>query len=315
MFSLVQKWRVYFLVSAVIFALGIASMVYSTITIGTPFRIGIDFSNGTLLELHFTNPVNTEDVRAVLVTAGHADAVVTKVQVGTNQEDIVIRTKPIQSDEKQTLEALLSAKLGVLTEQQFSSVSAAIGAETALAAVFAIIAAAAAILIFIAIAFYKVPKPFRWGVCAIVEMLHDIFILLSFISIMGVLANWEVDSLFLTAVLTVAGFSVEDAIVVFDRIRENLKNRRDEPFDVIVNNSLMQTIHRSLAMGVVTMFVMFAITLFGGTSIRHFIITMLIGLVSGMYSSLFIGVPLLAVWENPSLGKVTRTPIEKRATA
>jgi preprotein translocase SecF subunit len=315
MFSLVQKWRLYFIVSAVIFALGITSMVYSTLTYGAPFRMGIDFSGGTLLELHFAKPVTTEDVRAILVNAEHADAVVTKVQVNADQEDIVIRTKPIQSDAKVALEAQLSAKLGELTEEQFSSVGPTIGAETARAAAFAIVAAAAAILVFIAIAFYKVPKPFRWGVCAIAEMLHDIFIMLSFISIMGVLANWEVDSLFLTAVLTVAGFSVEDAIVVFDRIRENLKTRRDEPFDVIVNSSLTQTIHRSLAMGVVTMFVMFAITLFGGTSIRHFIITMLLGLVSGMYSSLFIGVPLLALWENPKLGRPVRTRAEQRATA
>ena len=297
MFSLVQKWRVYFLVSAVIFALGIASMVYSTITIGTPFRIGIDFSNGTLLELHFTNPVNTEDVRAVLVTAGHADAVVTKVQVGTNQEDIVIRTKPIQSDEKQTLEALLSAKLGPLTEQQFSSVSAAIGAETALAAVFAIIAAAAAILIFIAIAFYKVPKPFRWGVCAIVEMLHDIFILLSFISIMGVLANWEVDSLFLTAVLTVAGFSVEDAIVVFDRIRENLVRGSYPDFEKTVAVSVYEMLPRTINTSFLVWVILLVLYFFGGSSIKYFVLALLIGIFSGTYSSILNASPLLVTWE------------------
>jgi preprotein translocase SecF subunit len=297
MFTLVQKWRWYFIVSAVLIALGIASMIYSTITYGAPLRLSIDFTGGTYLEVRFPQPISTEAMHAALAEAGYADASVTKSATAAGQETVIIRTKPIQPEAKTALEAALTEKFGALTELRFDSVGPTIGAETTRAAGYAIIAASIVILVFIAIAFHSVPNPFRWGVCAIAEMLHDIMILLSFASIMGIVAHWEVDSLFLTAVLTVAGFSVQDAIVVFDRIRENLIRHRGEDFQVVVNRSLLETIHRSLATGVSTMFVMVAISFFGGITIRHFILTMLLGLFSGAYSSLFIGVPLLAIWE------------------
>jgi preprotein translocase SecF subunit len=313
MFSLVQKWRWYFLISTILIAVGIASMVYSTITFGMPLRLGIDFTGGTLLELSFKQPLNLADARAIIVEAGYADANVSVARSATGEETLAIRTKAIQSEAKVALENSLASKFGSFTELRFDSVGPTLGAETTRAALFAIVAASVAILVFIAIAFHKVPEPLRWGVCAIVEMLHDILILLSFASLMGILANWEVDSLFLTAVLTVAGFSVQDAIVVFDRIRENLVRRRGEPFQVIVNRSLLETIHRSLATQLSVMFVLVAITLFGGITTRHFVITMLLGMFSGAYSSLFIGVPLLVVWEHGEIGQFFRGLFGKRA--
>ena len=136
-------------------------------------------------------------------------------------------------------------------------------------------------LFFIAIAFRNVPNAFRYGVCAIAKMLHDVLFLIGFGSVMGLIAGWEVDSLFLTAVLTVVGFSVQDVIVVFDRIRENINRRRAEPFETIVNRSLLETLHRSLATQLNAMFVMVAIIFFGGVTIRQFMIAMLVGMAHG----------------------------------
>jgi len=201
-----------------------------------------------------------------------------------------------------------------LTELRFESVGPTIGQETTRSAGLAILATSVAILFFIAIAFRSVPNAFRYGVCAIAKMLHDVLFLLGFASVMGILAGWEVDSLFLTAVLTVLGFSVSDVIVVFDRIRENINRRRGEPFETIVNRSLLETLHRSLATQLNGMFVMVAIIFFGGATIKQFILAMLIGMVMGTYSSIFFGVPLLVVWEQGELGRLFRRQ-GKRAAA
>ena len=165
-----------------------------------------------------------------------------------------------------------------------------------------------AILIFVAIAFRKVPKPIRYGVCAIAKMFHDVIILLGVASILGLVAGWEVDSLFLTAMVTVVGFSVQDVIVVFDRIRENIRRRRGEPFETMVNRSLLETLHRSLATQLNAMFVMMAIIFFGGATIRQFMLVMLIGMVTGTYSSLFFAVPLLVVWESGDWDSMFKRP-------
>ena len=171
-----------------------------------------------------------------------------------------------------------------------------VGRETTSAAFRAIIAAGVAIMFFVALAFRTVPNAFRYGISAIAKMFHDVLFLLGVASILGLVMNWEVDSLFLTALVTVVGFSVQDVIVVFDRIRENTKRRHGESFDVIVNRSLLETIHRSLATQLNAIFVMVAIIFFGGDTIRQFMITMLVGMVMGTYSSLFFAVPLLAAW-------------------
>ena len=137
----------------------------------------------------------------------------------------------------------------------------------------------------------------RYGVCAIIAMVHDILVTIGFSAIMGYLANWEVDALFLTALLTVIGFSVQDTIVVFDRIRENNARHRSEGFETIANRSLLETVSRSLTTQLSAIFIMVAILMFGGATIRQFIAVMLIGLISGTYSSIFNAVPLLVTWE------------------
>ena len=145
--------------------------------------------------------------------------------------------------------------------------------------------------------FRQVPNTFRYGTTAVIALVHDLLLVLGFGAITGVLLGWEVDALFLTAVLTVAGFSLQDTIVLFDRMRENIARRPFEKIDLIANRSIVETIHRSLVTQLNAMFVMVAILLFGGVSIRPFIATLFIGLLCGTYSSIFIAVPLLVTWE------------------
>jgi preprotein translocase SecF subunit len=169
------------------------------------------------------------------------------------------------------------------------------------AAFLAVLVAALVVTGFIVIAFRQVPFAFRYGICAILAMFHDILIVSGIMSLLGLLLGWEVDALFLTALLTVVGFSVQDTIVLFDRIRENIPKHLGEPYETIVNRSILETIHRSLATQLNAFFIMAAILLFGGESIKQFIAILFVGLLTGTYSSIFIAVPLLVAWEKGEL--------------
>jgi preprotein translocase SecF subunit len=305
MFNLIEKRRWYFIISACLLLAGILAMTYSFIARGSPLSLSVDFTSGSLLEVSFVRQVEVEQVRDALLEAGFDDASVQIVGSGETRS-VVIRTTQIDVETKGSLVTTLEERLGELTELRFESVGPTVGRETTRAAVLAIIAASVAILIFIAIAFRKVPNALRYGVCAVTKMFHDVLFLLGVASILGLVAGWEVDALFLTAMVTVVGFSVQDVIVVFDRIRENIGRRRGEPFETIVNRSLLETLHRSLATQLNAIFVMLAIIFFGGVTIRQFMTIMLIGMVTGTYSSLFFAVPLLVVWERGELGKLFR---------
>ncbi|MFH1086924.1 MAG: protein translocase subunit SecF [Chloroflexota bacterium] len=304
MFNLVEKRRWTFVISACLIALGLVAMIYSTIALGSPLNLSIDFTSGSLLEVEFQQPVSAEDVREQVLAAGYTDAKVTTV--GTEGRGALIRTSLMEIEAKQVLLAQLKEGLGDLTERRFESVGPAVGRETTRAAALAILAASVAILFFVTIAFRKVPNAFRYGVCAIVKMFHDVLVILGLASLLGLVAGWEIDSLFLTAMVTVVGFSVQDVIVVFDRIRENIRRRRGEPFETIVNRSLLETLHRSLATQLNAIFIMVAIIFFGGATIRQFMIVMLVGMITGTYSSLFFAVPLLVVWERGEFSRLFR---------
>jgi preprotein translocase subunit SecF len=177
-------------------------------------------------------------------------------------------------------------------------VSASIGQEVTRSAGLAIAMAAAAMLLYIWFAFRGVPHPFRYGTAAVLAMLHDVLVVLGVEAMLGYFLGWEADALFLTALLTVIGFSVHDSIVVFDRVRENSNIYRRVDYETLVNHSIVQTLDRSIATQLTVMFTLFALALFGGDSIRHFVIILLVGIFSGTYSSIFNAAPILVVWEN-----------------
>jgi len=228
---------------------------------------------------------------------------------------------------KVTLPAIvdkLQAKFGPVYVQQKSAVGPAIAGQTTISAIFAVIIASLAILLYIGFAFRKVGSfrlSLRFGASAVIALLHDAFVVLGLWAIFGRLFNFKVDTLFLTAVLTVIGFSVHDTIVVFDRIRENLGRRSTESFDAVVNTSLIQTMSRSLNTSLTVLIVLAAETLFGGVSIREFVLALLIGIASGTYSSIFNASMVLSVWENREYRTwfkrrpATRTPARVAASA
>jgi preprotein translocase subunit SecF len=259
--------------------------------------LGIDFTGGALIEIRFDQQVQPAEVHQVFTDNGYPG---TTVQT-TAERTVLIRTKPLEPEAKNQLEDALRQELGALEELRFESVGPSVGAEVTQSASYAVVVAALFILGFIIFAFRKVPNAFRYGVCAIAAMIHDILVTVGLFSLASLILGWEADALFLTAVLTVIGFSVQDTIVVFDRIRENIPRRRGEPFETIVNRSLLETIHRSLATQLNAIFVLVALLLLGGATMKQFVAVLLVGLLSGTYSSIFNAVPLLVVWETRKL--------------
>jgi preprotein translocase subunit SecF len=182
--------------------------------------------------------------------------------------------------------------------QRFDSVGPAIGKEVAVRASGAVVLAAIGILLYITYAFRGVPHAIRYGTSAIIAMFHDVLVVLGVEAILGHFLGWEVDALFLTALLTVIGFSVHDTIVVFDRIRENSEIYRRIPYDALVNHSIVQTLDRSINTQLTVLFTLLSLALFGGLTIHHFVIILMVGVFSGTYSSIFNAAPILVVWEN-----------------
>jgi preprotein translocase SecF subunit len=307
MFNLVQKRRLFFLISAAVIIPGLILMIYSTITTGAPFRLSIDFVGGSIYELRFTEPGATEaNIREVF--ARFEDENVVIQQLGDPGEHRwSVRASFHDAEETQqiidALDALAPLDRDSLRQE---TVSATIGQEVTRAAFLAVVVAAVVITGFIVIAFRKVPNAFRYGVCAVLAMIHDVLVVSAVMSLMGLLFGWEVDALFLTALLTVVGFSVQDTIVLFDRIRENIPKYLGEPYETIVNRSILETIHRSLATQLNAFFIMVAILLFGGETIKQFIAILFVGLLTGTYSSIFTAVPLLVAWEKGEIPFVNR---------
>ncbi|NJL92405.1 MAG: hypothetical protein HC915_01145 [Anaerolineae bacterium] len=263
-------------------------------------------AEGVRVQLQFTEAVDAVLIETFLAENGFEGAQVQRLEVGAGSRWSV-RTEEASSAQIDRMLATLR-DLAPLNEQAISTseVSGSVGEEVSRAAVAATVAATVVILGFIWFSFRKVPHAFRYGACAIVAMFHDILVVVTFMSILGLLFSWQADALFLTALLTVLGFSVQDSIVMFDRVRENYGRRRGESFELIVNRSVLETIHRSLGTQLNGMFIMVALILFGGETIRHFVVIMLLGLMSGTYSSIFIAIPLLVSWEKGEIPLVNR---------
>jgi len=298
MFNIVEKRRWYFIISGILIALSVAAMAGSTVRFGMPFRLGIDFTGGSRFVLRFAEPVSEDALREAFARHGIENPI---VQPRGDPADNAwqVRTREVTANEVSTLLAALEVELSPIDRGalEFDTVEPAVGGEVTQAAGLAILVASLVIVAFMWFSFRRVPNAFRYGVCTVVGMVHNLLLTFGFYALMGVVAGWEVDALFLTAVLTVIGFSVQDVIVVFDRIRENIPRHRREPFETVVNRSILETLHRSLATQLCAMFVMVALLLFGGVTIKPFIATMLVGMLSETYSAIFIAVPLLVVWE------------------
>ncbi len=297
-YHIIENRRRYFILSGILIALGLLAMIISLSLTGSPFRVGVDFRSGTRFEVQFNEPVSENDVRAVFGRFGITSPSIIALRGEGLENAWQIRSEFVSPETSQAILDALNETGNLRTESsQVTSVSAAIGNEVTRAAIIAVLFSAVVILFYIVIVFRQVPNTFRYGTAAVIALLHDLVIVLGFAAVTGLVLGWEVDALFLTAILTIAGFSLQDTIVIFDRMRENIARRPFEKIDLIANRSIVETIHRSLVTQLNAMFVMVAILLFGGVSIRPFIATLFIGLLLGTYSSIFIAVPLLVTWE------------------
>ncbi|MBI2863802.1 MAG: protein translocase subunit SecF [Chloroflexi bacterium] len=319
MLNIVNRRYWYFLISLLIIVPGVISLF-----IPPALKPGIEFTSGSMMTLRFDGPpVGQQALRDEFKAIGHADAVIQH----SGENTFLVRTRMLaeeardaegavtQPGEKAAIVDALSANIGPVQITSFDTVSPIIASEIVRNSTIAVALASLGILIYISWAFRKVPNPFRYGVCAIAALLHDALLVVGVFSILGKLFNIEVDSMFITALLTVIGFSVHDTIVVFDRIRENLRRGVNATFEEVVNHSLLQTIGRSLNTSLTVVFTLLALYLFGGVTIRSFVLALLVGIVSGTYSSIFNASMLLVVWENGELGRLFRRTGDRQALA
>ncbi|GJM39778.1 MAG: protein-export membrane protein SecF [Ardenticatenaceae bacterium] len=298
LFNLVERRKTYFIFSSIVIGLGILAMIFSYFNTGAPFLLGVDFRGGARFEVQFTEPVAETAVEEVFLEAGIANPIIIALRGDDLQNAWQIRTETLSPEEAKVIEDALNDIAPLVPgSTQVESVSGTVAGEVTNAAFIAVVVAGLIILVYIMVVFRQVPNPFRYGACAVAAMVHDLFVIFGVAAITGMILGWEVDALFLTAVLTVAGFSLQDTIVVFDRIRENIAKRPLEKYERVVNRSILETVHRSLATQLNAMFIMVAILLFGGASIKPFIAILFVGLLSGTYSSIFTAVPLLVAWE------------------
>ncbi len=305
-YDLVSKRYWFFLISAIVIIPGLISLV-----LPGGLRPGIDFTSGSIMTIRFDQPVDQQALRDAFADLGHHEAIVQRADDGT----YIVRTtvlrgeerdesgNVIRSTERQRVEQALTEKFGPLTVLSFDQVSPIVAAEVVRNAILAVMVACIGILIYLWWAFRQVKESWRYGVCAVFALVHDVLVVVGVFSILGRLFAIELDALFITAVLTVIGFSVHDTIVVFDRIRENSIRHMGEPFEDIVNHSLMQTMGRSLTTSLTVMLTLLTLFLFGGVTIRIFVLALLVGVTTGTYSSIFNASMLLVIWEKGELGR------------
>jgi preprotein translocase subunit SecF len=263
----------------------------------------IDFTGGTMLEILFNSgkAPAPDEVRTALadITIASTDQKLENIQIQTLGADgIVLRTLQIDQTTIDAILVKLNATFEGVTLNMADNVGAAVGGEVAQRAAGAVALAAIGIALYVWFAFRKLPNASRYGMAAVFSLVHDVLVLLGLEAILGLVLGWEADALFLTAVMTVIGFSVHDTIVVFDRIRENRAKYKYSPFETVVNHSIAQTLDRSINTTLTVLFTLLAMVLFGGVTTRHFIIILLVGMASGAYSSIFNAAAILVVWEN-----------------
>jgi len=293
MIDFVGKKQWFFLISEILVVIGIVALVISQIQLGTPLRLGIDFTGGTSMILKFTPQVEQDQLRQELIELGYPEAI-----IQGSGDDFLIRLREISPQERQELNEELGANLGSeVTIRDYAMVSGHIATDTARNAIIAVIIAAVAMLLYIVWAFRRMPKPFRWGTCAIIALIHDVFIIVGIFALLGWLGGLAIDALFITGLLAVVGYSINNTVVIFDRIRENMSRHISPDFAVTVNSSIVETLGRSLNTSLTTLFIILALFLFGGTTIHYFVLVLLLGVIIGTYSSVCISSQLLVVWE------------------
>jgi preprotein translocase subunit SecF len=262
-------------------------------------KTGIDFASGSLLTVKFEQQVKPADVEKALSGIGFSGTV--EVDAYGN---IIVRTVQLTPQEKAKLKDGLTTRFGALAEKGFENIDPIVAKKTAEAGIIATSVAAVGILLYIAFAFRKMPKPFHYGVSSVTALLLDTIVILGVFSILGKLANWEIDLAIITGILTVIGYAINDTIVIFDRIRENQKKNPGVDFGIVVNNSLVEVMTREIITGMGVLFVLVALLLFVGPTIKNLAVVLMVGIYFGTFTSMFVASPLLVVWEKGDWGSL-----------
>jgi len=287
---IVKYRKVWYAISAVIFTVCVAAMAMYGI------KLGIDFTGGSLMEISFEKPVSTTDLRAHVLGLGYKDVIVQTTSTG----GALLRMESLTEEKHQSLLQDLKKTYGEKTvEQKFDSIGPVIGSELRRTAATGILIILIAIGLYVAFAFRKVTAPvesWKYGVLTIITAFHDVVVPLGLFAILGKFLNWEIDTAFVAAILTVLGYSITDTIVVFDRTRENLIKRVNPSFEETVDLSIRQTIRRSLSTSMTTLLCLAAIFFFGGETTKPFALALIVGIFAGTYSSIFLASPALVTW-------------------
>jgi preprotein translocase subunit SecF len=306
--NIIGRRRIWYAISLIIIVPGLVSLILFGL------RLGIDFTGGSVLEAQGT--ASTTTITSLAAAQKFQD--VTVVSAGSNRVNIEYRD-PAADSQKETDHQAFKTALAAhgMTELSFDSIGPSVSHNLVTNALLSLFIASAAIVIYVAFAFRNMPPPVKswsFGVMAIAALLHDAFFVLGIFSILGHFAHVEIDSLFVTAILTVIGFSVHDTIVVFDRIRENLRRYGSrQSFEVTVNNSIQETLARSINTSLTVLLTLLSIYLFGGTTIRPFILALLLGIASGTYSSIFNASPLLVTLYTYQQKRLTKQQIATKS--
>ena len=309
-----RKW--FFGISALLVLLSAASLI------SFQLKPGIDFTGGAAITATYETEVSSSRVVDALTRVGQTDAIVQ----GAGENTFFIRLGILELDRRDAAGVVIErgdesrvrdalADVGPVEIGSFDSISGIIGAENVRNATIAVIVASLVILIYVTWAFRRVPSPFRYGVAAVIALVHDVFIVLGVFSVLGETINLEVNAMFITGVLTTIGYSVNDTIVVFDRLRENVARYAGVSTRELVNLSVRETIARSLNTSITLIVVVVALLLFAGPSIRPLLYVLLAGVTVGTYSSIFIASLLLVSWDEGEIGRFWRRVRFKRAPA
>lgn len=305
-FSERRPW--FFLISLLVILPGIVFLI-----LAPGLNPGIDFTGGSSLTMQFpeSSGANQKAIREKLQAIGYPESTVQNLGNSTIDEKrydlFFLRTKTLDETKKDILVANLNNQFSpeqTNTVLSFDLVSAVVAQETVISACWAVLAAALGIFFYVWWAFRKVPRPIRYGLAAIVALLHDALIVVGIFAILGYFLDTEVNTMFLIALLTVIGYSVNDTIVVFDKIRENVLTYTNRPFPEVVNLSISETMGRSLNTSFTLLVTLLALLLFGGTTIREFLYVLIIGVIVGTYSSIAIATQVLVSWDQKTIGKL-----------
>jgi preprotein translocase subunit SecF len=300
MLDIIGKRYWFFLISGVLIVIAIISLSVFGL------KPSIEFSSGSLLTVRLGAPVEVADFQQEMTSLGYPDAIIQKV----GDADYLIRTEELSEDAKAQIEAGLTTRFGALSEAQFSSVSPMVAQETARNALIAVVIAMAGMLLYVTWAFRKMPNPFRWGTCFTIALFHDILVTVGLFSLFGRIFGWEMNLMFITGILGIVGVSLDNTIVVFDRMRENQRLGVSPDFEVVVNRSQIETLSRSFNTSFTILITLIALLLFIGGTIQNFVIVLLIGLIAGTFDSVFVAPGLLVVWDKKEWGRfIGRKPV------